>query len=199
MLTRTRCGHSDFCLLTPAFTSRRSIKRAAPGYLELRHWLCLPGANAAGGNVCQEVVLAVERAASQTAQHGDLADVRQRIGNRALEQLFSRARRRHIGSQTPVEGPERGEKARRSLLPRDGARWPPLPRSVRKLQRPVQQIPQCARISPGVRTAPGKVANSADAPSIARFPRYARVARACRSISVFPSGSSDIRFPPISL
>src|ERR1017187_9932860 len=54
-------------------------------------------------DVRHDVILAAHLAPGQTAQHGELAHVRQRIGNRPLEELLRRNAQRNAGAQPPVE------------------------------------------------------------------------------------------------
>ena len=55
---------------------------------------CLVRADAAGRDLGDEVVFAADRCAGQQAERGKLADVREGVGQRALEQLLGRAAER---------------------------------------------------------------------------------------------------------
>ena len=73
------------CATNPAEAvggQRRLLKFAAGGGLL--------EADVAGGDFGFEIVFALHRGAGESAEHGDLADVRQRVGNGALEEAFVR-------------------------------------------------------------------------------------------------------------
>jgi len=60
-------------------------------------------AHAAGDDFRLRVIFAANWGAGETAQHCELAHVRERIGNRALKEFFRRARERGIGGEIVIE------------------------------------------------------------------------------------------------
>ncbi len=57
--------------------------------IEFAFGLVLLGADATRFDFCARVVLALDRLARDSSQHRNLADVRQRIRNRALKNSFA--------------------------------------------------------------------------------------------------------------
>src|SRR4051794_30650855 len=72
---------------------------------------------AARDDVRAVVVLAAHRRAGGAAQHHQLADVRERVGNRALEDPFGRRGDRRVRRQMRVEALQGVEKARDFTIP----------------------------------------------------------------------------------
>src|SRR5258708_2751232 len=94
--------------------------------LELPSWSRLLLSRAADDDFCRVEVLARDLGAGEPAQHRQLADVRQRVGDRALEQSLRLACERLIRREVVVEPLQRVVEAgdlcvpleRRRVVPR---------------------------------------------------------------------------------
>src|SRR2546429_2452590 len=97
-------------------------------------------ADTACDDIGDEVVFAADGRARQAATRGDLADLRQRVGDGTLEELFCRSHERSAGGQVGVEGRERGEEALDPRVPRDRRGVVPGPVSPGHGQCPLEQV-----------------------------------------------------------
>src|SRR5207302_6873064 len=79
----------------------------------------LLGPDTARDDLGDEVVFAADGRAREAAARGHLSDMRQRVGDGALEELFGRRHERSAGGQVGVEGRERGEEALDPCVPRE--------------------------------------------------------------------------------
>src|SRR5438034_142671 len=93
-------------------------------------------ADAAGDDVRLEIVLARDRRAGEAAEHRELAAVRDRIGDRALEELLLVAREGSVGREKVVEFLRGGEETFAFGGPRLRRRVVPLPFAARHRIRP---------------------------------------------------------------
>jgi hypothetical protein len=100
----------------------------------------LIGTYAAGGDLRFEVALATHRTPTHPSQHGDLADVREGIGDRALKDLFGWESEFGVRSQAIIERSQGSEEARYLLLPRELSRVVPFVFTVRQAKRPIEKI-----------------------------------------------------------
>src|SRR5262245_1668584 len=98
-------------------------------------------ADAAGGDVGHVIVLAAHGGAGESTQESDLADMPDRVGDRALKELLLRTGDRLGRSEPLVETRERGVKARGLVFPGKRLRALPDLLAARMRQRPVEQIP----------------------------------------------------------
>src|SRR6476660_835489 len=73
--------------------------------------------NAARSDICLEVVFARDGRAVESAQHGDVADVREGVGDGALEELFRGGVERLAGAEIVVKITEGLEEALYFLSP----------------------------------------------------------------------------------
>ena len=71
----------------------------------------LAKADAAGGDVGFEIIFALDWGAGQAAEHGELANVREGVGNGALQEAFDGSVERLGGGQIIVEFFQGGEEA----------------------------------------------------------------------------------------
>src|SRR5438132_11469152 len=92
--------------------------------LEGASWLFR--ADPARCDVGLHVYLRAHRRIVLSSQDGDLTDVRQGVGNRALKQLLRRDRERCVGGQITVERQQGGMKSINLLAPRAGLRRRPI-------------------------------------------------------------------------
>ena len=94
-----------------------------------------------GGNV---VIFAADGRAGEAAEHGELADVGESVGDGALEKAIKRRIEgridRVIGSQILIEGAEGGEKSLLLFGPCEGLGIVPGGSSLHHGERPVEQI-----------------------------------------------------------
>src|SRR5207302_7182178 len=100
----------------------------------------LLGPDTARDDLGDEVVFAADGRARQAAARGDLSNMRQRVGDGALEEFFCRRLQRSAGGQVRVEGGERGEEALHSRVPRQRRRVVPHPVSPGHGQCPLEQV-----------------------------------------------------------
>src|SRR5262249_4844346 len=94
----------------------------------------------AGDDVGAGVVLGLDFRAGQAAQHRELADVRQRVGDRALEDALGWDGERRLRRQVVVEALHGREKAFDLAVPFERRRIVPRLGALRLRQRPVEQI-----------------------------------------------------------
>jgi hypothetical protein len=87
-----------------------------------------------------EVVFAEDGGTGQAAQHGDLADVIERISDGALKQTFSRTVERFRRGEVIVELLQRGEEAIDLCVPRQWRGVVPSLFALRDRERPVKKI-----------------------------------------------------------
>jgi hypothetical protein len=108
-------------------------------------------ANAPGHDRRSCVILTADRRPRQPAQHRDLPDVPQRVGDRSLKDLLGGNVQTLAASKAPVEPLEGSEKPRYLLVPRqrDGVVPLLLPRAIESAQS--SRSPIWARIRTGVR------------------------------------------------
>src|SRR5689334_17872390 len=83
------------------FSPARRGRRTWGSERELRRRLLR--ADASGHDVRLEIVLAGDRRAVESAEHGELSAVRDGVGDRALEQLLFLARERRVGREEVIE------------------------------------------------------------------------------------------------
>src|SRR6185295_10090112 len=102
----------------------------------------LLGADAAGGDVGLEVVLAAHGRAGQPAEHGELADVREGVGDRPLEELLRREPQRRLRGQERVDAGEAVEEPRGPLLPGHGRHLAPDVLAFQQVVHPVEEVPE---------------------------------------------------------
>jgi hypothetical protein len=114
---------------------------------------------------CRDVkVLADGRAAGQTAQHGQLAHVGERIGDGPLQQLLDGRVQRPAGGKKRVKGLERLKETAAAPLPRGAAAWAasapaPWPQSApSRTGRPCgpESAPACGRLRQSRRKVVGR-------------------------------------------
>ena len=88
------------------------------------------------------IIFAADGRACHTAQEANLADMRERICDRALKNSLRRFNQRRIRFEIIVESLKRRIEARDPLVPRD--RWGIVPflLALREGERPVEQISQ---------------------------------------------------------
>ena len=86
-------------------------------FLEFTLWGSLVLTNAARSDICLEVVFARDGRAVESAQHGDLADVSEGVGDGALEELFRGGVERLAGVEIVVKITESLEEAIYFLSP----------------------------------------------------------------------------------
>ena len=129
-------------------------------------------ADAAGNDVGFEVVLAQDGRASQTAQHGNLADVIERIGDRALEEALSGAVERLGRRQVVVELLDDSEKPFDFGVPLERCGVVPSLFALRDGQSPVKQV---THVGENLRWRAGLVADMERVKAVRRaaqgFPR----------------------------
>lgn len=99
------------------------------------------GAYSPGRNLRDVEIFTAHRRSGQPAQHRDLPDVRQRIGNRPLKQLLGPRFERAVGSQIVFECFERGKEAVYFVMPCQRLRIAPLLLAARDRQCPIEKIP----------------------------------------------------------
>jgi len=63
------------------------------------------------------IVLRADRSPGETPEHRDLADVRQSVRNRSLEELFRRISERRVGGEVRLEAFQRLEESLRPRVP----------------------------------------------------------------------------------
>ena len=97
-------------------------------------------AHAPGGDMGEKIVFAAHRAAGQAAEHSNLADVRERVGDGPLKQFLGRKSKGFLRRQAPVESPERGKEARDFPLPGLRRRIAPNVFPLGKADRPIEQV-----------------------------------------------------------
>ena len=148
-------------------------KGVAKSLLELTLRLGLFRAHSAYGDFRPEVILTPHRAAGQAAQHGNLADVREGISDRALKQPFHGTGEWRFGSKTLVKSFQRGKEASRSLLPGERRGIVPSLFALGKGKRPVEQVADVGQDLGGRASglAGAKFGKSAGAPRNAFPPR----------------------------
>src|ERR1043165_1435570 len=88
---------------TPAPAAAPLLRHSITISLELGSRRGLLRADAPGGDVRLVIVFAANRRVRETAQHRDLSDVRQRVGNRTLKQPLCADCKRRVGPQVVVE------------------------------------------------------------------------------------------------
>jgi len=71
----------------------------------------------AGFDFGARVVLALHRRTGYATQHGELAHVRERVGNRPLKQTLTRCRQIRVGSEVIIKALQRRMKAIDFLIP----------------------------------------------------------------------------------
>src|SRR5437868_8011898 len=96
--------------------------------------------DASRGDVRLEIVLALHGRAREAPEHRDLADVRQCVRDRPLEQLLDGAAERLLRGESLVESAETLEEARRLRFPRDRLRGVPRGLATSERARPVQEV-----------------------------------------------------------
>ena len=99
------------------------------------------GADAAGRDVGAVVVFASDGRAREAAKHGKLADMVQRVGDRALKEFFGRFVERLGGGEAAVKGRESGEEASDLLRPGERGRVVPSLLALGEGEGPVKEIP----------------------------------------------------------
>jgi hypothetical protein len=99
-------------------------------------------ADAAGGDVRLEIVFAFDGAAGEAAEHGDLADVVERVGDGALEKAFGWRVERFGGCQVIVDFFHRRKKAIDFGIPGQRCRVMPNLLALRDRDRPIEKIAQ---------------------------------------------------------
>src|SRR5262249_6384147 len=107
---------------------------------ELYLGLCLLSTHPASHDISLEVVLAFDRATEHTAQQVDLAHVRERVGDRALEELLGGTRQRLTRCQTLVELRQAGMEACDLLVPESWFGRIPRLGAVADRTPPIEQI-----------------------------------------------------------
>ncbi len=100
------------------------------------------GADAAGGDVGFEIVLAKDGRASETPEHGDLADMIQRVGDRTLEEAFGGTVERLGRGQVIVEFLQSGEEALDFSVPGKRRGVVPGLLALRDGERPIEKVAQ---------------------------------------------------------
>jgi len=85
-------------------------------------------------------VLAAGGATGETAQHGQLAHVREGVGYRSLEQALDRRVQWPAGGEKGIEGAQRGEEPLLLVRPGEGLGGIPVLLANRGAQRPVEEI-----------------------------------------------------------
>src|SRR6266705_3755426 len=96
--------------------------------------------HAARGDVGFEIIFAEDGRTGQAAQHGDLADVIERVRDGALKETFSRTMERLRRSEVIVELWQRCEKAIDLRIPRQRREVVPSLFALRDRERPVKKI-----------------------------------------------------------
>jgi hypothetical protein len=82
--------------------------RSVNNLVELADGRELVGPQEAHADFGAEIVFSPDRGARQAAEHGDLTDVRERVGNRALEEPRGRRSQREAGAEIGVQCLEGG-------------------------------------------------------------------------------------------
>lgn len=112
----------------------------------------LVGTDATGFDSCFRVVFAADGRASQTAQHGELSDVGQRICYGSLKKVLRGAAEGLLRRKTSIKHLQGGEEAFGTLVPGERRGVTPLDRAVCFRQGPIEEVadmsqnlPRCAR------------------------------------------------------
>jgi hypothetical protein len=82
-------------------------------------------ADAAGGDVCLEIIFAADGETGNAAKNGELAGVIEDVGERALEKFFGRGMKRIRAGEKVIEALERVEEALDFVGPGEGRRVVP--------------------------------------------------------------------------
>ena len=98
------------------------------------------GADAAGRDVGAVVVFASDGRAREAAKHGKLADMVQRVGDRALKEFFGGLVERLGRGEVAVKGGDGGEKASDLLRPGERGRVVPSLLAPGEGESPVKEI-----------------------------------------------------------
>ena len=99
-------------------------------------------ADAAGDDIRLRVIFAANWRAGEAPEQRQLADVRQRIGDRALKEFFRRAGERGIGGEIIIESLYGGEETPGAFVPSEWGGIVPVLFAVGLAERPVEQISQ---------------------------------------------------------
>ena len=130
--TRRRLLH-----IFPSFDKQlRRTKQSAKG-LDGDGLIC---ADLANGDLRDEEIFAACRTVGETAEHRNLADVRECVGDRPLKETFRFNMQRLTRREVVVEGLERVEKASHLLRPRKGRGVAPPLTSLHRAECPVEEI-----------------------------------------------------------
>ena len=100
----------------------------------------LAGSDTSGGDLGAEVVFPLDRRTRQSAEHRDLSDMRQRVCDRALEELLRWKLQRQAGSEIAVESLQAGKKPLRLLIPGKRLGIVPCMFSLCQAERPIEQV-----------------------------------------------------------
>src|SRR5205814_5644927 len=106
-------------------------------------------ADAAGDDVRPEVAFAANGRAGEAPEHGDLADVRERVRDGALEELLDRRFERGIRGEVSVKGLEGSKESANSFLPTKGWTVVPFFLAASDGKRPIHQVCQVREDLPG--------------------------------------------------
>ena len=97
-------------------------------------------ADAAGGDFGLEIILALHRGAGQAPEHGDLADVSERVGDGGLQKSFCGRMQRLAGSEVVVEFFQGGKEAFNFVAPRQRCGIVPCLLALGDGEPPIKQI-----------------------------------------------------------
>lgn len=100
----------------------------------------MAGADATGGDFGFEIVFPFDRGSGETAEHGDLADMSQSVGNRTLEDAFNGCVEFLGRGEEIVKLLKGGEKAFNLGIPGQGRGIVPGLIALRDGKRPVKEI-----------------------------------------------------------
>src|SRR5580693_1069296 len=95
------------------------------------------------------IVFRLHRLSRQAPQYYNLADVSERVGNRALKKIFQRRLRGFLRSKVVIELFQRREKALDFFLPRQGLGVMPFAFSIRHRETPIHQVTDMGQNLPG--------------------------------------------------
>ncbi len=97
-------------------------------------------AHVPGSDFSSEIIFAFHRRAGQTPEHGDLPDMRERIGDGGLQKSFCGRMQRLAGSEVVVEFFQGGKEAFNFVAPRQRCGVVPGLLALGDGKRPIKQI-----------------------------------------------------------
>src|SRR5258705_2335842 len=115
---------------------------SVPTLVELPARRRLLGADASGHDLGARIVFALHVRAGKPPQHRELADMRERVGDRTLKELLRRRSQRRVRREIIVEPPQRRVEPLDFAAPRERLGIGPRLGAFRLRQRPVVEAPE---------------------------------------------------------